>query len=730
MNYSTNAEQSTLSAAHEYEAAGWKLVPIQWGEKRPRLKGWQLERNAAPIPDEWQGSIGLLHAWSGTCCIDIDDLERAKEWLFFEHGIDLQALLDAEDAVQIVSGRDNRAKLLYRLPSKMVKTFVAVDGQQIIDFRCFTRKGTSVQDVLPPSAHPSGSQYAWGGKGDWRHLPELPEALRAVWEALIDAHGDSRGDDADDQPTETTATDFDAVEALNAIDPDLDYDSWIRVGMAFHAAGGEFEQWDEWSSRGSKYASSSDAMDHWSSFEKRGGIGIGTLVHFAREAGWTPPPRPRPSIDEMFAGVEADEVVDMVATELPWHVQLDRVRDKLILGPRGGVKPFMANAEIALELGAGTLYPRLQFNELTKRNELVMDGKVVPAADHLINGIRANLQRHFEVNFGKADVFDAVDKLAKKNTYNPVSQWLDSLQWDSTERLDNWLVRLANAEDTPYTQRVGRYLLMSLVERARFPGCKQDYTVVFEGDQGQRKTEFVRALSPNPDWHSSVILDPRAIEETALHAAGSWVVEIGELVGLNKSDEDRIKAFMTEREDNLRIRYRAHAEKFPRTFCFVGTTNDSDWLNLLSGARRFLPVGCHGLDVEGLVAEREQLFAEAAFEIMFQGAFQACSDLEQLAAPEQAVRRREHVWEADLDKTLAQLEGDGRRAIASAELFSMVLGTLQPTMGMQRQMAGAMRHRQQWARPENGNVFPDGGAYAGHKVKGWVWVDMFKGVDP
>ncbi len=47
--------------------------------------------------------------------LDIDDMARASAW-FAARGIDLSKLLDAEDAVQIVSGRHGRAKLLYRLP--------------------------------------------------------------------------------------------------------------------------------------------------------------------------------------------------------------------------------------------------------------------------------------------------------------------------------------------------------------------------------------------------------------------------------------------------------------------------------------------------------------------------------------------------------------------------------------------------------------------------------------
>jgi hypothetical protein len=43
-------------------------------------------------------------------------MARAERWLA-ARGIDVNALLEAEDAVQIISGKAGRAKLLYRLPS-------------------------------------------------------------------------------------------------------------------------------------------------------------------------------------------------------------------------------------------------------------------------------------------------------------------------------------------------------------------------------------------------------------------------------------------------------------------------------------------------------------------------------------------------------------------------------------------------------------------------------------
>ena len=134
---------SVKALPEQYVAHGWSLVPIPDGLKGPSgpgTTGWN-KRKRCVLPSTWRGNVGLAHAYSGTCAIDIDDLEHAAAFLK-GHAIDLDVLLKAPDAVLISSGRPNRAKLLYRLaeplPSK--KIIEKVDGlkQNIIDFRCAT----------------------------------------------------------------------------------------------------------------------------------------------------------------------------------------------------------------------------------------------------------------------------------------------------------------------------------------------------------------------------------------------------------------------------------------------------------------------------------------------------------------------------------------------------------------------------------------------------------------
>lgn len=170
-----------------YVEAGLALVPIPRGSKGPTLAGWQTQQ--AAIRDTTAaaklngGNIGLAHRWCGTCCLDVDDYERASAWLQ-ERGVDLAALLSAEDAVQIHSGKPNRAKLLYRLPLGIDHLPTKQPPGSGVEFRCANDDGTgTVQDVLPPSIHPDTQRpYEW--RGDYTRIPVLPACLLVLWRAL------------------------------------------------------------------------------------------------------------------------------------------------------------------------------------------------------------------------------------------------------------------------------------------------------------------------------------------------------------------------------------------------------------------------------------------------------------------------------------------------------------------------------------------------------------------
>lgn len=291
-----------MNLPHEYVRSGLALVPVPPRQKGPTSKGWNLPENA--VRDESQlsrisGNIGLAHAFCSpraTCAIDIDNFDKAIIW-FAARGIDLQALLDQPEAVQIFSGRMGSAKLLYRIPQGQecpayCKITDPVDSSVIVELRCRSLNGLTLQDLLPPSVHPdTGTIYAWGGKGHFSAIPDLPEQLWHLWQALLNAKArtpDHASVASCDAPVVLTLAQVqqlrNALLFLRADDRDL----WVRMGMALKETGDVGRGvWLEWSATSAKF-DPADAARTWDSFAPTK-TGYRAVFNEARRQGWVNP---------------------------------------------------------------------------------------------------------------------------------------------------------------------------------------------------------------------------------------------------------------------------------------------------------------------------------------------------------------------------------------------------------------------------------------------------------
>jgi hypothetical protein len=257
-------------AAVEFVAHGWRLVPLG-ADKRPLRAKWN-ERARVVDTVEAAASltcagVGLAHAYSRTACVDIDDPLAAIKWSN-ANGLSFMAMREAPGAVVIESPKAGRYKLLFRLPHGVapLRTVVPVKG---VELRCASANGKTVQDVLPPSAHPAGGSYRWAGAGLWQDLPVLPDDLLAVWQAL---GAGTTPDDAPelpaDYPEPLGLSRVEALKVLAKIDPDVSYPEWIRVGQALQHEfpDGGLELWMSWSATGQKYPGPDLLREKWEGF--------------------------------------------------------------------------------------------------------------------------------------------------------------------------------------------------------------------------------------------------------------------------------------------------------------------------------------------------------------------------------------------------------------------------------------------------------------------------------
>jgi putative DNA primase/helicase len=292
-----------MENAIDYVAEGMALVGIPPRKKGPTAKGWNKAESVITDTERARalvGNVGIAHAYSTptTMALDIDELPKARAW-FFERGVNLDALLADDDGVQISSGRPGRAKLIYRLPDGVapIATKQITDpktSDMVLEFRCATANGLTVQDVLPPSIHPeTGQPYKWGGKGDWRSIPEIPDQLMEIWQSELCARGEKRvriktklgqNKAAEDTPRERARL----AEMLANISADCSYERyrnivWAILSLGWHDSEQIAQAWCKFA----PYRFNED--NFWqvaNSYDETRTPTMGTIVHHARAGGW------------------------------------------------------------------------------------------------------------------------------------------------------------------------------------------------------------------------------------------------------------------------------------------------------------------------------------------------------------------------------------------------------------------------------------------------------------
>ncbi|WP_296969128.1 virulence-associated E family protein [Tepidanaerobacter sp. EBM-38] len=210
----------------------------------------------------------------------------------------------------------------------------------------------------------------------------------------------------------------------------------------------------------------------------------------------------------------------------------------------------------------------------------------------------ASLAGYIDLNYNlyaPGKLKEAVLKVAVERSRHPVKDYLLNLpKWDGIKRVDTLLVKYLGAEDNIYTREATRKTLVAAVARTMNPGIKFDTVLVLNGPQGIGKSTLFSKLGGKFFSDSLSISDMR--DKTAAEKLqGYWILEIGELAGIRKIDEETLKSFLSRQDDKFRASYGYSVEDHPRQCIIVGTTNqEAGFLRDITGGRRFWPVKTPG----------------------------------------------------------------------------------------------------------------------------------------
>ena len=215
---------------------------------------------------------------------------------------------------------------------------------------------------------------------------------------------------------------------------------------------------------------------------------------------------------------------------------------------------------------------------------------------------------------GKSVIEDALTEITVRHAFNPLQDYLTGLVWDGIPRIDTLFIDYLGAEDTEFNRTISRKTLAGAVGRALDPGVKFDTVLTLISKQGARKSSFLRKLACG--WYSESLVTVQG-KEAMEQIQGFWIIELGELAAIRKTDFELVKQFISKQEDAFRAAYGRRTERYPRQCIFIATTNIADFIRDQTGGRRWWPMrvdkGRRRLDPSIDLTDEEvrQVWAEA-----------------------------------------------------------------------------------------------------------------------
>lgn len=245
--------------------------------------------------------------------------------------------------------------------------------------------------------------------------------------------------------------------------------------------------------------------------------------------------------------------------------------------------------------------------------------KVDSVSDLHITMASATLER-----YGITSTIDktakAIDVAANENKFHSARQYFSSLEWDGVIRLESFLSdTLGIKEESPeYLSFVFKKWMTAAVKRVMEPGCKFDHVLILEGQkQGLYKSQFLKTLATfnGESYHSdSVSMTEISNKDTILKLQGNMIIELAELAGFSKKDDNVIKNWITQTVDEVRLPYARKTVIYPRQFIFAATTNNYDYLKDPTGGRRYWPITIDEvIDIDMVEEVKGMLWAEAVY---------------------------------------------------------------------------------------------------------------------
>ena len=292
------------------------------------------------------------------------------------------------------------------------------------------------------------------------------------------------------------------------------------------------------------------------------------------------------------------EVVDLTQAR-----ETDEEHNSLNLAKKARGDGFAVNLDNLKKIlnGDSKLKGAIQYNvftyEIDVTRPMKLNGRTLSGAidDLIIREIRAYIATKYKLDYKKPDIADILEVVAGEHSYNPLKDYLEACeseykglvnQRDPFEILRYYL----NIEDNEYNRIIMDLFFRGAVAKVFNPSIKFDFVLDLTGRQGVGKTQFFEGLFTHKYFTT---VETFTDKDDKARMVRNWCVFDDEMVASKKASFSELKKFITETKLEFRPPYASSDRRLPKSFIIVRATNDHDYLNDLTGERRFLVAEVH-----------------------------------------------------------------------------------------------------------------------------------------
>lgn len=251
--------------------------------------------------------------------------------------------------------------------------------------------------------------------------------------------------------------------------------------------------------------------------------------------------------------------------------------------------------------GDSKLKGAIQYNSFTyeidvtkplKLNGRILDGVI---DDLIIREIRVYIATKYKIDYKKTDIADMLEVVAGEHSYNPLKDFLEECESEYKELVNqrdpfDILRHYLNIKDDEYNRIIMDLFFRGAVAKVFDPTVKFDFVLDLTGRQGVGKTQFFEGLFTHKYFTT---VETFTDKDDKARMVRNWCVFDDEMVASKKASFSELKKFITETKLEFRPPYASSDRRLPKSFIIVRATNDHDYLNDLTGERRFLVAEVH-----------------------------------------------------------------------------------------------------------------------------------------